>query len=88
MRLLDYLLGQNRKGSANQAKDRLQILLAHERSQSTAPDYLPKMRQEILEVIGRYVDIDEENLQISLDADNGYEVLELNLILPDAKRPS
>ncbi|SFR51757.1 cell division topological specificity factor MinE [Thiomicrospira sp. ALE5] len=86
MRLLDYLLGQNRKSSANHAKDRLQILLAHERSQSKAPDYLPKMRQEILEVISRYVDIDEENLQISLDADNGYEVLELNLILPDAKR--
>jgi len=88
MRLLDYLLGQNNKGSANKAKDRLQILLAHERSQAKSPDYLPKMRQEILDVISRYVDIDEENLQISLDEDQGYEVLELNLILPESKKAS
>ncbi len=42
MALLDYLLGQKKKKSANVAKDRLQILLAHERSERKAPDYLPK----------------------------------------------
>lgn len=86
MSLFDYLLGQSRKKTAKQAKDRLQILLAHERSQAKAPDYLPRMREEILAVIAKYVEIDEENLQISLDEDNGFEVLELNLVLPENRR--
>ncbi|WFE68291.1 cell division topological specificity factor MinE [Thiomicrospira sp. R3] len=85
MALLDYLLGQRRKNSANKAKDRLQILLAHERSQAKSPDYLPKMREEILAVIAKYVQIDEDNLKISLDEGNGFEVLELNLVLPESK---
>lgn len=85
MALLDYLLGQRRKSSANKAKDRLQILLAHERSQAKAPDYLPKMREEILAVIAKYVQIEEDNLKISLDEENGFEVLELNLVLPEGK---
>ncbi|MBF6057167.1 MULTISPECIES: cell division topological specificity factor MinE [Thiomicrorhabdus] len=83
MALLDYLLGQRKKKSANQAKDRLQILLAHERSERKAPDYLPKMREEILQVIAKYVEIDQNQLQISIDEENGFEVLELNLVLPE-----
>jgi len=85
MALLDYLLGQKKKKSANVAKDRLQILLAHERSERKAPEYLPKMREEILAVIAKYVEIDQEQLQISVDEANGFEVLELNLVLPEDK---
>ncbi len=85
MGLLDYLLGQKKKKSANFAKDRLQILLAHERSERNSPDYLPQMRQEILDVIAKYVKIDKEQLQISVDEENGFEVLELNLVLPGSK---
>lgn len=83
MALLDYVLGQRKKKTANVAKDRLQILLAHERSERNAPEYLPKMRDEILAVISKYVDIDQDQLQISIDEANGFEVLELNLVLPD-----
>ena len=83
MALLDYLLGQRKKKSANVAKDRLQILLAHERSARNAPDYLPQLREEILAVIAKYVDIDQDQLQISVDEANGFEVLELNLVLPE-----
>ncbi|MDX1348439.1 MAG: cell division topological specificity factor MinE [Thiomicrorhabdus chilensis] len=83
MALLDYLIGQRRKKSATVAKDRLQILLAHERSERNTPDYLPKMREEILAVIAKYVDIDQEKLQISVDEADGFEVLELNLVLPE-----
>jgi len=84
MALLDYLLGQRKKKTANVAKDRLQILLAHERSARNAPDYLPQLREEILAVIAKYVDIDQDKLQISVDEANGFEVLELNLVLPDS----
>lgn len=86
MALLDYLLGQRKKKSAYLAKDRLQILLAHERSERNAPDYLPKMRKDILAVIAKYVDIDDEKLQISVDEANGFEVLELNLVLSEHNR--
>lgn len=85
MALLDYLLGQRKKKSANLAKDRLQILLAHERSERNAPEYLPQMRQEILDVIAKYVNIDPDQLQLSVDEANGFEVLELNLVLPESK---
>ena len=88
MALLDYLLGQKKQKSASMAKDRLQILLAHERGDRRAPDYLPQMREEILEVIAKYVTIDQEQLQISIDEANGFEVLELNLVLPDDQKSS
>lgn len=84
MALLDYLLGQRKKRSASAAKDRLQILLAHERSSRNVPDYLPKMRSEILQVIAKYIDIDEEQLKISIDEENGFDVLEMNLVLPES----
>jgi len=83
MALIDYLLGQRKKKTANVAKDRLQILLAHERSERNAPEYLPQMRDEILAVIAKYVEIDQDQWQISIEEANGFEVLELNLVLPD-----
>lgn len=87
MALLDYLLVERKKNSATVAKERLQILLAHERFERKAPAYLPAMREEILRVIAKYVGIDvenlQENLQISIDEANGVEVLELNLVLPE-----
>lgn len=86
MALLDYLLGQRKKKTANVAKDRLQILLAHERNDRNAPDYLPKMREEILAVIAKYVDVDYEQLKISVDESDGFEILELNLVLPENAR--
>lgn len=79
--IFDFLLGQKNKNTASKAKDRLQIILAHERSDRKAPDYLPQMREDILKVISKYVDIDPEQLTLSIDEDNGFEVLELNLPL-------
>ena len=84
--IFDFLLGQKNKNTAAKAKDRLQIILAHERSDRKTPDYLPKMREEILQVIGKYVDVDPEQLNLSIDEDNGFEVLELNLVLPENSR--
>ena len=83
---MDYLLGQRKKKTATAARDRLHILLAQERSERNAPDYLPQMRNEILEVISKYVNIDQDQLKISIDEDNGMEVLELNLVLPDGDK--
>jgi len=82
MRLFDFFR-QNKKTSANQAKERLQILIAHERANKDGPDYLPQLRHDIMEVIKKYVAIDEDQVKVHLENGPGYDVLELNVTLPE-----
>jgi cell division topological specificity factor len=72
--------------SAAVAKERLRIIVAQERSNRDAPDYLPLMRREILEVIRKYVNVDPESIQVSLEKEQGHEVLELSVALPGGKK--
>jgi cell division topological specificity factor len=72
--------------SANLAKERLRIIVAQERSVRGAPDYLPLLRRELLEVIHKYVNVDPAAVQISLGKEDGHDVLELSVSLPEAKR--
>ena len=72
--------------SANVAKERLRIIVAQERSTRGAPDYLPTLRRELLEVIRRYVNVDPSAVQINLGRDDGHEVLELSVALPEEPR--
>lgn len=71
--------------SANVAKERLRIIVAQERN-ARGPDYLPTLRRELLEVIRRYVNIDPSAVQINLGRDDGHEVLELSVALPEEPR--
>ena len=83
MRLLDYFR-TTRHDSASQAKDRLQIIIAHDRLEgSDVPDYLPEMKREILEVIRKYVPIELDQVKFNLDKEDDYEVLALNIVLPE-----
>ncbi len=84
MSLLDYFRSKKTQNSAKLAKERLQIIVAHERSQRDTPDYLPQMQQDILEVIRKYVKIDIDQISVQLDqkGDN-LSVLELNIMFPD-----
>lgn len=68
--------------TANVAKERLRIIVAQERSNRSAPDYLPLLRRELLEVIRKYVNVDPEAIQINLEKEEGQEVLELSVALP------
>jgi cell division topological specificity factor len=69
-------------GSANVAKERLKVIVAHERRVRNAPSYLPAMQNEILAVIRKYVEIDDDQLQIDLNDDGNCSVLEVNVNLP------
>jgi cell division topological specificity factor len=70
--------------SAALAKERLQIIVAHERgSRRGSPDYLPALKKELLEVVRKYVPVDQSQIKVHLDREGGYEVLELNITLPD-----
>ena len=86
-KLLDYL-GLGSHNSANTAKERLKIIVAHERGHSTNGqavnrDYLPLLQQELLKVVRKYVAIEDKNVKISMEKEGDYEVLELNIALPE-----
>jgi cell division topological specificity factor len=80
--ILDYFRRSPR--TASLAKERLSVIVARERASTRGgPDYLPQLQQELLAVLAKYETIDLENVSVKLDRSGDYEVLELNIILPD-----
>ena len=65
------------------AKERLRIIVAQERTHRGGPDYLPLLRGELLEVIRKYIKVDPDAVQINLEKEDGQEVLELSVALPE-----
>ena len=82
MSLWDYFKSK-KPDTASLAKERLQIIVAHERGKRNQPDYLPQLQQELIEVISKYVKIDREMVQVQLDKTDSCSVLELNVTLPE-----
>lgn len=83
MGILDFLK-RKPEPTASVAKERLRIIVAQERSTRGAPDYLPLLRNELLEVIKKYVNVDLDAININVEHDAGHEILELSVALPDA----
>ena len=84
MSLLSLILGEKKK-SASVAKERLQIILAHERNdRARRPDYLPALQRELVAVISKYVSIKAEDIKVHLEKQDDLEVLEVKIELPDA----
>ncbi|WP_459617170.1 cell division topological specificity factor MinE [Bordetella sp. 2513F-2] len=82
MSFLSFLLGQ-KKPTATVAKERLQIILAHERSgRGASPDYLPQLQQELVTVISKYIKIDPEDIKVHLERQDTLEVLEVKIEMP------
>ncbi len=86
MGLLDYFRTE-KKSSAGVAKERLQVLVAHERAERNRPSYLPQLQKDILEVIRKYIAVDQKDVSVNLEQNATQEILELNIILPDEKTP-
>ncbi|MBB6187194.1 cell division topological specificity factor MinE [Rhodanobacter sp. MP7CTX1] len=84
MGILDFLK-RKPEPTATVARERLRIIVAQERSTRGAPDYLPMMRNELLEVIKKYVHVDLDAININFERDSGHEILELSVTLPDGK---
>lgn len=82
MSLFDYFT-RRKDTSASTAKERLQVIVAHERRKRNQPDYLPALQKDIMEVIKRYVDIDIDAIEVQLENQGDCAVLELNVILPE-----
>jgi cell division topological specificity factor len=86
MSILSFLLGEKNQ-TANVAKERLQIILAHERSGRNAaePDYLPDLQRELLAVISKYIKINVDDIKVNLDRQDNLEVLQVKIELPDSR---
>ncbi|WGF86626.1 cell division topological specificity factor MinE [Marinivivus vitaminiproducens] len=70
------------KGSASAAKERLQIVIAKERDDTRRHDILPKLQEELLDVMRRYFEIDDKKMQVTLQNQDEIQVLEINVELP------
>ena len=86
MSLLSFFIGQ-KKPTATVAKERLQIILAHERSGRNAsePDYLPALQRDLVAVISKYIKIDQRDIMVQLDRHDNLEVLEVKIELPESR---
>lgn len=73
------------KKSAVKAKDRLQIIIAQERTKNNQPDFLPVMKKEILKVIEKYTHVSLDDIEMGFHSNDNNSVLELNIKLPEAE---
>lgn len=84
MGMFDFL--KPKKNTATIAKDRLRIIVAQERTNRGAPDYLPLLQRELLEVIRKYVSIDVEAVKVDLVKDGDHDVLDISVALPEERQ--
>ena len=77
------LFSAKKKSSAAAAKERLQILISHERQNRHGPDFLPELQRDILAVVKKYVAVRDDHVSIRLDRAGDASVLELNVTLPE-----
>lgn len=81
MNIFDFFRERKKDSPASIAKERLSIIVAHERGQRAQPDYLPALQKELVEVIRKYVSIDQDQVQVVLENQGDCSILELNITL-------
>jgi cell division topological specificity factor len=80
MKLLELF---KRRGSADEARERLQLLLAYERKNRDQPDLVAALREEIMAVIAKHVAVDEDKVQIAMDRGERVSTLEIDIEIPN-----
>jgi len=87
MALLSFLFNTKPK-TASAAKERLQIIIARERSGRSGYDFLPALHAELIAVISKYTKVDSKDITLSLERKGDLEVLDVNVILPELETNS
>lgn len=83
--ILDMLFLRNGNNNSRQeAKRRLQVVIAHDRA-SIAPEIISAMREEILDVVARYVDINRDEMEFGLENNDRLTALTVNLPIRQVK---
>ena len=76
----------DKKSSAQTAKERLQLVVAHRRSGGgDQPEYFPQLQQDLLDVLRKYIEVGDDAVQMEIEREGDLEVLELNITLPESR---
>lgn len=87
MKILDYIRnGFQRRSTASIAKERLQIIVSHESTRKSGQDIIKQLQKELIEVISKYIRVDQEQITVQLERNGAHSVLELNVMLPEGNR--
>lgn len=87
MKILDYIRnGFQRRSTASIAKERLQIIVSHESTRQSGQDIIKQLQKELIEVISKYIRVDQEQITVQLERNGAHSVLELNVMLPEGSR--
>jgi cell division topological specificity factor len=81
MTLIDLF---RRRGSAPVARERLQVLLAYERNSRNQPDLVAVLREEIMSVIIKHIQVDQEDVRVTMDRGETMSTLEIDISIPNA----
>lgn len=82
MKLLELFRLNREPPSAETAKQRLQVIIAHERVSGPSYEFLPLLQRELLEVIRKYVEVDPNRVKVDIEKGEAMSVLEVNIELP------
>lgn len=80
MSLISYF---RKKKSAETARDRLQIIIAQQRTEKDSPDFLPLLRKDIIAAIAKHMNIETNEVKVDLQCKDNNSILELNVVLPE-----
>ena len=83
IRIIEKIFKQKKQTSASIAKERLQIIVSHERAKQNSPEFISKLQQELVNVIAKYVHINPDDVKVDLGQTDKCSVLELNITLPN-----
>jgi cell division topological specificity factor len=79
--LLDIFV--RKRGSAQIARERLSLVLAHERAERSGQDVIARLKEELIAVICRHTSIDKDALNVSVEHRDSVEVLKVDIVLPE-----
>jgi cell division topological specificity factor len=82
VRLLELFRLNREPPTAETAKQRLQVIIAHERVSGPSYEFLPLLQRELLEVIRKYVEVDPNRVKVDIEKGEAMSVLEVNIELP------
>lgn len=84
MKIINFLRFLTQKRTpASVAKERLQIIVSHESNRKSGTDIIKQLQTELIEVISKYIKVDQDQIKVQLERSGDYSVLELNVTLPE-----